>query len=56
LFAQVLSKLSLDRRVLVALDNDNGDNLVRAARNISFTTTTTVAQLNAWTSCKIARF
>ncbi|HEX8556416.1 MAG TPA: 50S ribosomal protein L4 [Sphingomonas sp.] len=48
LFAQVLSKLSLDRRVLVALDNDNGDNLVRAARNISFTTTTTVAQLNAW--------
>ncbi|HEX8342169.1 MAG TPA: 50S ribosomal protein L4 [Tepidisphaeraceae bacterium] len=48
LFAQVLSKLSIDRRVLVALDTATDATVTRAARNISFTTTTTVAQLNAW--------
>ena len=48
LFAEVLGKLSIDRRVLVAIDSTDDSTLVRAARNISFTTTTTVAQLNAW--------
>ena len=48
LFAQVLNKLAIDRRVLVALDAGTGATVTRAARNISFTTTTTVAQLNAW--------
>jgi large subunit ribosomal protein L4 len=47
LMAEVLKKLSIDRRVVVAVDNGDA-NITRAARNIAFTTTTSVAQLNAW--------
>ncbi len=47
LFAGVLSKLGIERTVLVALDSKT-DTVARASRNIASTRLTTVAQLNAW--------
>ena len=51
--AEMMSKLGLDRTVLVALPNadehkDSNADLVRAGRNLARTTFTSVAQLNAW--------
>jgi large subunit ribosomal protein L4 len=47
LFAGVLSKLGIERTVLLALDSKT-DAVARASRNVSSTRLTTVAQINAW--------
>lgn len=47
LFAGVLKKLNVERRVLLTLEAKD-DNVARASRNIASTTLTTVARLNAW--------
>lgn len=47
LFAGVLKKLSIERTVLLALD-EKDEGVMRASRNIQSTRLTSVKQLNAW--------
>ncbi len=47
LFAGVLKKLSIERTVLLALD-EKDEGVMRASRNIQSTRLTSIKQLNAW--------